>query len=81
MNLTVYNMLYIKKFEILASALLPNHVPGTMPRLSIFPYSDSTHFSELFGISYMVVDILLPEQLMYIYGFNTFLSTFPSNQI
>jgi len=54
-------MLYIKKFEILASALLPNHVPGTMPRLSIFPYSDSTHFSELFGISYMVVDILLPE--------------------
>ena len=32
-------------------------------------------------ISYMVVDILLPEQLMYIYGFNLFLSTFPSIQM
>ena len=52
-------------FEILTFALLPNHVPGTMPRLSIIPYLDSTHFSKFFGISYMVVHILLPEQLAY----------------
>jgi len=42
-------------FEILTSTLLPNHVPGTMPSLSLFSYLDSTHFSGFFGISYMVV--------------------------
>jgi hypothetical protein len=42
-------------FEILTFALLPNHVPGTMPSLSLFSYSDSTHFSEFFDISHMVV--------------------------
>jgi hypothetical protein len=36
-------------FEIPASDLFADHVPGTMPSLSIFSYSDSTHFSENFG--------------------------------
>jgi len=42
-------------FEIIPSTLLSNHVPGTMPSLSIFPYLDSPHFSEFSGISNMVV--------------------------
>jgi len=42
-------------FEIITSILFPNHVPGTMPSLSIFLYLDSTHFSEFFDISYMVI--------------------------
>ena len=48
-------------FEILTFTSLPNHVPGTIPSLSIFIYLDSTHFSEFLGISHMVVGILLPE--------------------
>jgi hypothetical protein len=39
--------------------LLANQVPGTRPSLSIFSYSDSTHFSKIFGISYMVVAIFI----------------------
>jgi len=38
------------------SIFLVNHVPGNMPSLPIFPYLDSTHFSESNGIWYMVVD-------------------------
>ena len=50
-----------KNFEILASNLFADHVPGTMPSLSNFIYLDSNHFSEIFGILYMVVNILLPQ--------------------
>jgi hypothetical protein len=54
-------MLCQNNFEIPASDLLADHVPGTLPSLSILSYLDSTHFSEIFGISYMVVGILLPQ--------------------
>ena len=56
----VYNI-SCKKIEIPTSDFFASHVPGTMPSLSIFIYLDSTHFSENFGISYMVVGILLPN--------------------
>jgi len=46
-------------FEIITSIHFPNHVPGTMPGLSLFPYLDSPHFSEFFGISHMVVGIFM----------------------
>ena len=46
-------------FEILTSIYFPNHVPGTMPSLSLFLYLDSPHFSESFGISHMVVGIFM----------------------
>ena len=46
-------------FEILTSIYFPNHVPGTMPSLSLFTYLDSTLFSESFGISHMVVGIFM----------------------
>jgi len=42
-------------FEILTSIYFPNHVPGTMPSLSLFLYLDSPHFSEFSGVSHMVV--------------------------
>ena len=42
-------------FEILTSIHFPNHVPGTMPSLSLFSYLDSPHFSEFFDILYMVI--------------------------
>jgi len=57
----VYNMSCKNNFEIPTSNLLADHVPGTMPSLSIFLYLDSTHFSEISGISYMVVAISLPQ--------------------
>ena len=57
----VYNMSCENNFEILASNLFADHVPGTLPSLSNFLYLDSTHFSENFGMSYMVVSILLPQ--------------------
>jgi len=47
-------------FEILTFTFLPNHVPGTMPSLSIYIYLDSTHFSEFSGVLYMVIAILFP---------------------
>ena len=50
-------------FEILTFTLLPNHVPGTMPSLSIFTYLDSTHVFKFFGILHMVVDYLSLVQL------------------
>jgi len=51
----VYNMSWKKKFEIITSSFFPNHVPETMPSLSLFPHLDPPHFSEFFGISHMVV--------------------------
>jgi len=42
-------------FEILTSIHFPNHVPGTMPSLSLFLYLDSPHFSEFSNILYMVI--------------------------
>jgi len=42
-------------FEILTSICFPNHVLGTMPSLSLFTYLDSPHFSEFYGVLYMVV--------------------------
>jgi len=51
--------------EILTFTFWPNHVPGTMPRLSIFIYLDSTHLSEFLGILYMVIAILFPQWLAY----------------
>ena len=52
-------------FEILTFTFLPNHVPGTMPSLSIFLHLDSTHFYEFLGILYMVIAILFPQWLAY----------------
>jgi hypothetical protein len=46
-------------FEILTSICVPNNVLGTMPSLSLFTYLDSTHFSEFYGISYMMVDCII----------------------
>jgi len=51
-------MSWKKMFEILTLTFLPNHVPGRMPSLSIYIYLDSTHFSELFDISYMLLGYL-----------------------
>ena len=63
-SIVILEQLIDTKYEtrivrVLASNLFADHVPGTMPSLSIFSYLDSTHFSEIFGISYMVVNILL----------------------
>ena len=59
-------------FEILTFTFLPNHVPGTMPNLSIFIYLDSTHFSEFFGISHMIIAILFSQWLAYSFIWWTF---------
>ena len=63
-------------FEILESDLFADHVPGTMPSLSIVLYLDSTHFSETFGISYMVVSILLPQYKVFSIFLNFFFSIY-----
>jgi len=57
----VYKMSWKEMFEIITSIHFPNHVPGTMPSLSIFTYLDSTHFSEFSDISYMVISYLPPQ--------------------
>ena len=48
-------------FEILTFTLLPNYAPGTMPSLSIFSHLDSTHFSKILGILYMLVEVTRPD--------------------
>jgi len=55
------NMSWNKMFEILTFTFLPNHVPGTMPSLSMFSHLDSTHFSEFLGILYMLVEVTRPD--------------------
>ena len=55
-------------FEIIPSTLLSNHAPGTMPSVSPFAYFDFSHFSKYFDISHIVLGLLLPEELMYVYS-------------
>ena len=40
------------------SNIFENHMQTRMPSLSIFTYSESTHFSEFFDVSYIMVRVL-----------------------
>ena len=40
------------------SNIFENHMQTRMPSPSIFTYSESTHFSEFFDVSYIMVRVL-----------------------
>ena len=54
----VYYMSQNNEVEKMYSNIFKDQVQMRMPSLSIFTYSESTHFSEFFDISYIMVRVL-----------------------
>ena len=48
--------------EKMYSNTFKDHVPTRMPSLSIFTYSESTHLSEFFDVSYIMVRVLQAQK-------------------
>jgi len=51
-------MSWNNEVEKMNSNIFKDHVQTRMPSLSICTYSESTHFSEFFDVSYIMVRVL-----------------------